>query len=76
VLLECLHPRTTELPGDRPDFRISLAVDRELGLILRLIETFGDTVTRHAEVTDLGADAPLPPSAFEFVFPSGTTILY
>jgi outer membrane lipoprotein-sorting protein len=76
VLLECHHPRTTELPGDRPDFRISLAVDRELGLILRLIETFGDTVTRHAEVTDLGADAPLPPSAFEFVFPSGTTILY
>lgn len=76
ILLECLHPRTTELPGDRPDFRISLAVDRELGGILRLVETIGGAETRRAEVTDLGADVTLPPSAFDFVFPSGTTILY
>ena len=76
ILLECLHPRTTELPGDRPDFRISLAVDRQLGVILRLVETIGGTETRRAEVTDLGADVTLPPSAFDFVFPSGTTILY
>ena len=33
-------------------------------------------LARHAEVTDLGPDAPLPPSAFEFVFPTGTTMLY
>lgn len=76
ILLECLHPRTTELPGDRPDFGISLAVDRELGLIVRLVETFGGEITRHAEVTDLGVDVTLPPAAFDFVFPSGTTILY
>ena len=29
ILLECDHPRTTELAGDRPDFRIQIAVDRE-----------------------------------------------
>ena len=29
-----------------------------------------------AEVIDLAPDAPLPPSAFEFVFPTGTTMLY
>ena len=27
--VECDHPRTTELAGDRPDFHISLAVDRD-----------------------------------------------
>ena len=38
ILLECDHPRTTELAGDRPDFHISIAVDRETGVILRLVE--------------------------------------
>ena len=76
ILLRCDHPRTTELAGDRPDFRLDVGVDRETGVIVRLIETIGDRVTRHAEVTDLAPDAPLPPSAFDFVFPSGTTMLY
>lgn len=76
VLLECDHPRTTELAGDRPDFHISLAVDRDLGVILRLVEIIGGTTTRHAEVTELSPDTPLPASAFDFVFPSGTTMLY
>ena len=40
------------------------------------IEAIGGEVTRHAEVTDVAPDAPLPPSAFEFVFPTGTTMLY
>jgi hypothetical protein len=44
--------------------------------MLRLIETVGGSVTRDAEVTDLGADAPLPPAAFDFVFPTGTTMLF
>ena len=30
----------------------------------------------HAEVVELAPDAPLPPSAFDFVFPTGTTMLY
>jgi hypothetical protein len=76
ILLTCDHPRTIEIAGDRPDHRIDLAVDRATGVIIRLVETIGGEVTRHAEVTDLAPDAPLPPSAFEFVFPTGTTMLY
>lgn len=76
ILLSCDHPRTIELAGDRPDHRIDLAVDRATGIIVRLVETIGGSVTRHAEVTELASDASLPPSAFEFVFPTGTTMLY
>jgi outer membrane lipoprotein-sorting protein len=76
ILLECDHPRTIEVAADRPDFRISIAVDRQLGMILRLAETIGGETTRRAEVTDLAPDAPLPPTAFDFVFPAETTMLY
>ena len=40
------------------------------------IDIYVNETTRHAEVKDLGPDAPLPPSAFDFVFPTGTTMLY
>jgi hypothetical protein len=76
ILLECDHPRTTELAGDRADFHLSLTVDRATGVIMRLVETMGGAVTRDARVVDLAPDAPLPPSAFQFVFPTGTTMLY
>jgi outer membrane lipoprotein-sorting protein len=76
VLVDCDHPRTTEVAADRPDFNLSIAVDRETGVILRLIESIGGSLTRHAEVVDFAPDAPLPPSTFEFVFPTGTTMLY
>jgi outer membrane lipoprotein-sorting protein len=76
VLLECEHPRTTEVEADRPDFQVSLAVDRETGVILRFIESIGDQITRQAEVVDFAPDALLPPTAFTFVFPTGTTMLY
>jgi len=76
ILLECDHPRTTEVAGDRPDFHISLAVDRDTGIILRLVESIGGAMTRHAEVVELTPDGPMPPSAFTFVFPTGTTMLY
>ena len=76
VMLRADHPRTVELPGDRPDHRFDITVDRETGLILRLIETIEETITRDAVVTDITPDAPLPPSAFDFVFPTGTTMLY
>jgi hypothetical protein len=76
ILLECDHPRTTELPGDRPDFRISIAADRDTGVILELVESIGGVVTRHAEVIELSPDVTLPPAAFRFVFPTGTTMLY
>jgi hypothetical protein len=76
ILLECDHPRTTELAGDRPDFHLSIAVDHDTGVVLRLVESIGGAVTRHAEAVELSPDAPLAPSAFAFVFPSGTTMLY
>jgi len=76
VVLDCDHPRTIEVSADRPDYHLSIAVDRETGVILRFIESIDGAPTRHAEVIDFGPDAPLPPSAFEFVFPTGTTMLY
>jgi len=76
ILLECDHPRTTKLAGDRPDFHISIAVDRETGVILRLIQSIGDVITRQADVVDLAPDAALPQTAFDLVFPAGTSMLY
>ena len=76
ILLECDHPRTIEVSADRPDFHISIAVDRQLGVMVRLVETIGGETTRHAEVTDLGPDAPIPATMFDFAFPTGTTMLY
>jgi outer membrane lipoprotein-sorting protein len=76
IVLECDHPRTIEMAADRPDFRIRLAVDRADGVILRLEESMGRAVTRDAIVTQYLTDASLPPAAFEFVFPTGTTMLY
>ena len=76
VIVECDHPRTIEMTADRPDFRIRLAVDRADGLILRLEELMGGVVTRDARVTEYVPDAPLAPNAFDFKFPTGTTMLY
>jgi hypothetical protein len=76
VLVECDHPRTIEMAADRPDFHIQVAVDRSDGVILRLVETIGGAVTRHAEAVEYEPDAPIPASAFEFAFPDGTTMLY
>jgi outer membrane lipoprotein-sorting protein len=76
IALECDHPRTIEVSADRPDFRITITVDRATGIIVRLIESIGGDVTRDAEVVDLAPDAPLPPNAFDFSFPSDTTMLF
>ncbi len=76
VVLVCDHPRTTEIAGDRPDHRIEIAVDRDSGIISRLVESIGGVETRRAEATAIQPDAPLPPSAFEFEFPAGTTFIY
>lgn len=76
IVLDCDHPRTTEAVADRPDFHLSIAADRQTGVILRFVESIGDQVTHHAEVVDFQPDATLPPSAFQFVFPTGTTMLY
>jgi hypothetical protein len=76
VVLRCDHPRTSEVHFDRPDASVELEVDRETGVILRLIERVAGEVTRHAEVTEFGPDAPLAPSAFDFRVPSDARMLY
>lgn len=76
IVLECEHPRTIEVVADRPDFRVRIAVDRADGVILHLEESIGEHVTRDAVVTSYLPDAPLPPSAFAFSFPSDTTLIY
>ena len=76
IVLDCDHPRTIEIWADRPDHHLQVSFDRETGLIVRLVETIGGATTRDATVVDLGPDAPLPPSAFAFSFPTGTTLIY
>jgi hypothetical protein len=74
--LRCDHPRTVELPGDRPDHSMEISVDRDTGVIVRLVETIGGSLTRDAVATVLEPDASLPPSAFDYTFPTGTTMLF
>ena len=76
IVVECDHPRTIEMAADRPDFRIRVNVDRADGVILRLEESIGGSITRDAQVTDYAPDASLVPSTFDFTFPTGTTMLY
>jgi outer membrane lipoprotein-sorting protein len=76
IALLSRHPRTTEMAADRPDFAVRIAVDRDTGIIVRLTETTASGTTRDAEVVDLEPDAVLQPTTFDFVFPTGTTMLY
>jgi hypothetical protein len=76
ITLVCEHPRSVEWAADRAGFRIELAVDRAEGLVTRLVETIDGEVTRLATVVALDVDAPLAPDAFEFEFPTGTSILF
>ncbi|MGZ8528010.1 MAG: hypothetical protein ACXWWR_04375 [Candidatus Limnocylindrales bacterium] len=76
VVVECDHPRTTELTTDRPDHHLRVVFDRETGVIVQLIESIGETETRNAVVVDLALDASLPSGIFDFRFPTGTTLIY
>lgn len=76
IVIECDHPRTTEMAADRPDFHIQLAVDRTEGVILRLTETIGGDVTRHAEVVSFQPGAVIPASTFEDPLPADGATLY
>jgi hypothetical protein len=76
ILVSCAHPRTIEVSADRPDFAIRVWADRADGVILRLEESIGRAVTRDAIATVYEPDAALPANAFEFIFPTGTTMLY
>ncbi len=76
VVLECDHPRTIEIAGDRPDYHLQVAFDRETGIVARLVETIGGTMARDATTVELSPDAALPPAIFDFSFPTGTTLIY
>jgi hypothetical protein len=76
IVLECFHPRSTQVTTDRPDHHFLITVDRDTGVISRMIELVGDDVTRDAEVTSLETDVVLSPAAFLFTFPSDATMLY
>jgi outer membrane lipoprotein-sorting protein len=76
ILLECDHPRAVEREVDRPDYHVQVAVDRQDGIVTRLVESIGGEATRVAEVVHLDPDGALPATTFDFEFPEGTTILY
>ena len=76
IVVDCAHPRTVEVSADRPDHALQVWFDRETGVITRLIETIAGAVTRDAVVTVLDPDAPLPPRAFDFTFPSDAQKLF
>ncbi len=70
------HPRMIELAGDRPDHQLDVAFDRETGLLLLLVESFGGTVTRRVEATELTPDAAIPDSAFAVAVPEDASSIY
>jgi hypothetical protein len=76
IVVECLHPRSIEVFADRPDHQLQVWVDRETGVISRLMETVADEVTRDAIVTSLEPDVTFAPHAFDFTFPSDARILF
>ncbi len=76
LVLDCFHPRTVEVTADRPDHHLQVWVDRETGIISRLMETIGGQVTRDALVTSLEPDVTLPIGALDFRFPSDARRLF
>ncbi len=76
IFVTCDHPRTIEMAGDRPDHRLEVAFDRETGLLSLLVESFGGTVTRRVEATELAPDAPIPDSAFTVAIPADAGSIY
>jgi len=75
-LIRCLQPRRAEVLNDRPDRIVECGVDRLSGLIVLLIERFGETVTRQADVTDLTVDGPMTDEVFALHVPEGARRLY
>jgi hypothetical protein len=76
VVVECDHPRAVEVEADRPDYHVQVAVDRETGVVTRLVESIHGEITRLAETVLLDPDATLAPATFDFEFPEDATMLY
>jgi hypothetical protein len=62
--------------NDKPDRVLEVGVDRLTGLVVLLVERFGDTVTRQADVTDLTLDGAMPDEAFVLHAPDSARRLY
>ena len=77
IMLDCEHPRTIELAADRPG--LPPGPDRRSRdrrhPAARSRRSAGRSAATPRSSTS-SPDAPLPPSAFDFVFPTGTTMLY
>ena len=41
IVVECDHPRAVERTVDRPDYHVQVAVDRQEGIVTRLVESVG-----------------------------------
>ena len=76
IVVDSFHPRAIEVWADRPDHQLQVWVDRETGVISRLIETVADEVTRDAIATSLEPDVNFPLHAFDFTFPSDARLLF
>jgi hypothetical protein len=76
IVVDCDHPRVVEVTADRPDHHLQVWVDRDTGVVTRLVETIGGEVTRDAVATSVVPDAALPRTAFDFTFPSDAKLLF
>ena len=76
ILVESNHPRAVEHVADRPDFHVQVAVDRETGVILRVVETIAGEVTREAVAVAFEPNVRFAPGVFDFQFPDGTVMLF
>ena len=76
IHLVAAHPRTIAMAGDHPDHRFEIGVDRETGVLARLVESFGEHVTRRVDATELSPEAPIPDSAFSIAVPDDAALIY
>jgi hypothetical protein len=76
LVIRSEHPRSTLVLTDRPDHWIEVAVDRASGFLLLLVEHIGDHVSRHAEVTQIDLDPPIPDDLFQLHLSSDVRMLY
>jgi hypothetical protein len=75
-ILRCDHPRLNTVLTDRPDHWYEVGVDRQIGMILLLVEHVGDQVTRHAEVTSVEVDPVIHDEALRANLPPDVRMLY
>jgi hypothetical protein len=76
LVLRSDHPRSSHVLTDRPDRWLEVGVDRMTGFITLLVEHVADRVTRHAQVTSLETDAPIPDEAFQVHLPADVRMIY